>query len=368
MEKEPKRPDKKQLSVLKSKLLDKYFNNTCSPDELDLLFSWLLDNSDQAEKQRILEVQWKKAVSIANKETRPQMQQRLDKIHHKINLANTNYTTEQSKNKKVRYINWQKIVYRAAAVILLPVLTLFIYINYFQESANLISLNHKAVINEIVSPVGSRTSLELADGTKVWLNHGSKLLYPQNFEGKNRTVTLVGEGYFDVAHNPKKPFIVKTDRINVTALGTRFNVKAYSDDKTVSATLKSGKIEVKSSKNKITMKPNQHLKLGLNNEKFKVQNVDPEKYISWKDGKLIFEDDNIENIVKRLSRWYDVDIEIIDPEIKDLTYTATFIDEPLFQILEMLAVVTPIKYEIPRRNKLPDGTYSKRIIKIYAKN
>ena len=368
MKSEPKRLNKNQSSTLKSKLLDKYFNNTCTSDEVDTLFIWLLENSEQTEKKRILKDQWRKAVSLAKLENQSEMQQRLDSIHHKINLANTESYLKKKNDSKTRPLSWKRMLYRAAVVILLPILTLFVYINYFQDSGNIFSMNQEPVMNEIVSPVGSRISLELSDGTKVWLNHGSKLLYPQKFVGNKRTVKLIGEGYFEVTHNPQKPFTVETNEINVTALGTQFNVKAYPNDKSVSATLASGKIEVQSSNNKVELKPNQHLELCYNSKKVKVINVNPEKYISWKDGRLVFKEDNFQNIANRLSRWYNVDIKIIDPEVKKLTYTATFIDEPLYQILEMLAVVTPIRYEILVRNKLPDGTYSKRIIKVYTKN
>lgn len=368
MKPELEKPNNNQSFTSKSKLLDKYFKNICTSEEVDTLFSWLLENSNKEEKEHILRNQWEKAVSSANPGDQSEMQQRLDSIHHKINLAETENRPTKKNDGKIIHFNWKQILYRAAVIILLPALTLFVYINYFQDSQPFLAQNQKPVMNEIISPVGSRISLELSDGTKVWLNHGSKLLYPQKFTEKKRTVTLIGEGYFDVAHNPQKPFIVETNEINVTALGTKFNVKAYPNDKTVSATLKSGKIEVQSPKGKIALKPNQHLELGYNSNKFEVINVDPEKYISWKDGRLVFKDDDFQSIADRLSRWYNVDIKIIDPEVKKLTYTATFIDEPLYQILEMLAAVTPIKYQISERNKLPDGTYSRRIIRVYSKN
>jgi len=352
--------------VMRSRLLEKYYRNNCSEEEVEILLWWLLKEFDDPGTKLVLQDFWDNPPPD-NKADHTSAQQRLDKIHHKINLAFPGFHYEWKSGKKVRPLNWRQIAFRVAVILLLPVLTLFIYINYFQYSGTMLALNRKPVMNEIVSPVGSRISLELSDGTKVWLNHGSKLEYPQKFTGTSRTVKLVGEGYFEVAHNLHQPFTVETDDISVVALGTKFNVKAYPDDKTCSTTLESGKIEVKTSKGKLEMKPNQHLEFGYDTKKIDLQNVNPEKYIAWKDGKLVFKDDNFQNIAARLSRWYNVDIEILDPEVKELTYTATFIDEPLYQILEMLSVVTPISYQISKRHKLPDGTYSKRIIQVYLK-
>ena len=156
-----------------------------------------------------------------------------------------------------------------------------------------------------------------------------------------------------------------TESLNVIALGTIFNVNAYSNNKVMKTTLVSGKVVLKDDlNNSHKLKPGQQILWNKKKSTALIKSIDTEKYISWKDGKLIFQDDSFQNIAKRLERWYNVDIEIDNPKTNELTYTATFIDEPLYQILEMLEIVSPIKFENLERTKLKDGTYSKKKIKV----
>ena len=142
-------------------------------------------------------------------------------------------------------------------------------------------------------------------------------------------VVLSGEGYFKVAHNPKHPFVVQTKNLNVTALGTEFNVFAYPDEETTSATLVEGKVRVekitKSGYVKVLgeMDPGQHVCYNIESNKVKGSKGDIEKFVSWREGKLIFENDPIDVIAKRLSRWYNVEIVFADEEVKKYTYKET---------------------------------------------
>jgi ferric-dicitrate binding protein FerR (iron transport regulator) len=156
-------------------------------------------------------------------------------------------------------------------------------------------------------------------------------------------------------------------------LGTEFNVFAYPDEEVVEATLVEGKVAIE----KITktgyakvlgeMVPGQHVSYDIESNKISGDTGNIDKYISWREGKLIFRKDPIGTVAKRLSRWYNVDIVFADEEVKSYTYTATFVDETLIQILELMEIAAPIKYEVSQRKKLADGTFSKRRITIGLK-
>ena len=225
---------------------------------------------------------------------------------------------------------------------------------------------------EIVAPVGSRTVVHLSDGSEIHLNFGSKLKYPQKFVGDTREVILSGEGYFNVAHNPEKPFIVKTANLNIKALGTKFNVFAYPGDEVIATTLVEGKVVIEKAtsdgKEKLigAMVPGQHVSYNINSGKIHSENGKVEKYIAWKDGMLVFDNEPIDQVAQRLSRMFNVEIQV-DDKLDKYKYTVTFVDEPLFQILDLLTVATPINYRALPRKKNPDGTFSKQKIIIERK-
>ena len=344
-------------------ILNKFFYNRCHPNEVDEVFSWI-HQTDEPTCKLVFKEYWNK-INADIKLDDPLTQKRLDQIHHRINI-------QQSKNRysgKIRSFPSKKaytirLISRVAVTLLIPVITLFLYTHFFQSDfiAN----------NEVISPPGARTSLMLPDGTKVWLNHGSKMIYPQQFVGKIRKVSLTGEGYFEVTHNPAKPFIVEAEGMQVEAVGTRFNVRAYDDGSDFEATLEKGKIVVqrKACRNKsalLSMKPGQHLALNLADGKYLLKFENPEKYVAWKEGKLIFDNDHLDKVAEQLSQWYNVEIELKDAGLRQLTYKATFVNESLAQILDMMQVVMPIVCVNVQREKASDGTFRKKKIFIYLK-
>jgi transmembrane sensor len=255
---------------------------------------------------------------------------------------------------------------KVAAVLFLPLLiTSAAYFWYTRPFSN-----NAEFSNEIDVSFGTVIHFVLADGTNVWLNSGSHFKYPAQFTGTARNVYLEGEAYFEVAEN-RKPFIVQTSQMEIVAKGTSFNVLAYPDDNRIMTTLVEGKIllyEVKPDSRPVfltELKPNEravYLLSGKN--ELSVSLTDAEKNTSWKEGKLIFHDDPFEEIVRKLNRWYNTDIKLMDPELKSYRYTATFTDETLIQVLELLKNSAPIKYTYSQRNKNHDGTFEKRVVEI----
>jgi ferric-dicitrate binding protein FerR (iron transport regulator) len=197
------------------------------------------------------------------------------------------------------------------------------------------------------------------------LNHNSSLRYPSAFTEKSRTVELKGEGFFDVIHNSGSPFIVSAGGIQVIAHGTKFNVMAYPDENKVEATLITGSVELMKSlpDKKIAtlykMNPDDHTVFYKDNNETVTTPFSDERYFSWKEGKLIFTAEPMGEVVKKLSRWFNVDIQIKDPELYDITLTATFVHETLHQVMGLLTIVSPVNFYITDRKMNADGTFSK---------
>jgi ferric-dicitrate binding protein FerR (iron transport regulator) len=240
------------------------------------------------------------------------------------------------------------------------------------------SLSGKYFIAE--APRGSRSVISLPDGSSVWLNSGTKLTYPADFGDKAREVTLEGEAFFSVAKNRNIPFRVTTSDIVVTALGTSFNVKAYSEEAVVEATLETGEVRIdqlhqskNSTVSSVFLKPNQKAlfikstkTLSLNEEKEarpakrieKVENIipglikvdslfDTRLATSWKDSRWIFRSEKLQNLAPILERRYDVTISFRDSVLCNYRFTGTLKEETLEQVMTALCIATPtMKYEI----------------------
>lgn len=174
--------------------------------------------------------------------------------------------------------------------------------------------------NTISIPRGGQYQLILADGTKVWLNAASSLRFPTAFPGKERTIELTGEAYFEVAKDATKPFNVKTATQNIQVLGTHFNVNAYADEPSVKTTLLEGSVKVNTGDKNVVIKPGQQAVLN-NSGTFEVKNdVDTQLITAWKDGMFQFEDADIQAIMRQVSRWYNVDVEF-KGAISNATYS-----------------------------------------------
>jgi len=287
-------------------------------------------------------------------------------------------STENSLQKVLKSINkqndgislwhfWQKI----AAVLIIPLIIATIVQSIGIRST---VTDSNPAYHTAVSTAGTYSMLELPDGSKVWLNAGSSLRYPDRFEKNSRTVDLVGEAYFEVHSDVSSPFLVSTPSFVVKATGTHFNVSAYKNYPTPSVTLAEGKVSIfktcaENPDNLIaTLKPQQHMKYVIAEGKFTISNEDTYKYIAWKDGKLVFRNDMLTDVVRRIGLQYNVDFVIVDDKIKHYRYRATFENEPLNELLRLLKLSSPIDYREINPKPLPDGTFSRRKIILSAIN
>ncbi|BDF52603.1 MULTISPECIES: FecR family protein [Butyricimonas] len=196
-------------------------------------------------------------------------------------------------------------------------------LNYVGAKIQGKEIGEEIVYNTMQIPVGGFYQLKLADGTKVWLNSLTQLRFPVTFAGEERKVYLTGEAYFEVARDSVHPFIVATDEgMEVKVYGTEFNVDTYRKG-TVKTTLVNGKvgIRVSATGEEVRLSPNQMALFTKATQSIQVENVDPYGAVAWKDGKFVFEDEPMEEIMERLSRWYDVKVFYANERIKKHTFT-----------------------------------------------
>jgi transmembrane sensor len=346
-------------------LFIKYLQGSCTEVEFEQILSWIKEGSLTTSEKGMIQEVWNEFEPDAGPAERIKYNRVLDKIHHQINInQNSKPFIIQKFPARYRILS---IITRAAAILLIPVLTILLYTTFSGKDQFAKNTNEL----EVEAPAGSKMKFELGDGTKVWLNHGSKLKYPYRFEGKNRKVFLTGEAYFEVAHNKDVPFIVGTNRIEVKATGTAFNVSAYPEDNIIETTLVEGRVILygaNSSSEIKVLSPNESLKFNSQKNNYTVETGNTAKNTFWKDGLLVFRNDPLEDVAKKLARWYNVDVEITNEKIKKFTYTATFTDETLAQVLKLMTIPTPVSYKLTEIKKLPDGSFSKQKVIIGPKN
>ena len=201
--------------------------------------------------------------------------------------------------------------------------------------------------NTLITPKSRVFNVILADGSKVWLNASSAIKYPTQFNSQERKVYLTGEAFFEVTKDPEKPFIVSTSEMDIEVLGTSFNVMAYPEDELVEATLVEGEVKVKTMNSQLIIEPGTQAQLNRKSNKIEEKFVDTELFTSWKDGKYIYDYENIEVVMRKLSRWYAVEIFYIDNEVRNLHFSGTLYNyNNIEQTLYIIELATNIKFEI----------------------
>ncbi|WP_187376891.1 MULTISPECIES: FecR family protein [Butyricimonas] len=202
----------------------------------------------------------------------------------------------------------------------------------------------KAKIHTLQIPRGGEYTLCLSDGTKITLNANSKIQYPDRFTGRERWVELEGEAYFEVAKDSGHPFVVRSRGAEVRVLGTSFNVKSYRGE-AQQTTLVEGAVEVANEQRKVRLMPGEQAVWEGND--FRVREVNTASYTAWTKQRLVFDNEPLEGVLKILQRWYDVEICIENPSLKEVRFTA---DLPRYEhikkILDLLEMTTDVKFEL----------------------
>jgi ferric-dicitrate binding protein FerR (iron transport regulator) len=344
-----------------SNVVRRYFEGIEREGDKDLIVQWFSDiqyEKDLGKKYRLLwdELNENEEIEKCNGSVI------LGRIFHQ--MKRDEYRELPKKRGLVRVLN---VVSRIAAVLFIPLV-----IWLWTTKSNNYSVASEQAYSEVFSPLGTRTMFYLPDGSSGWLNGGSYLRFPVEFTGKTRDVELRGEGYFDVKTNKKQPFVVKGKRTETTAYGTSFNIQAYPEDPEIRITLINGNIKITERNNRKTValptiKPGQMFTYVQDTRSLQIEKVNTDLITAWKDGKLTFRDENFVEIVKRINRWYNVDIRIKDEVLKSYNYQATFQDETLDEVLKLLQYSSPLRYVDLGRERRVDGTFEKRKIELYYK-
>lgn len=253
-----------------------------------------------------------------------------------------------------------------AAVLLLPFIISTGILSYlYWEQFNKVG---KISYMEASSAPGIVTKVKLPDNSLVWLNAGSTLRYPSRFIEKERVVHLHGEGYFQVRSDKKHPFYVAINNdIRVKAYGTKFNVNAYDEDLFVETVLESGNVDLIIATRTILLKPNDQAIYNKSEKKVSIRPVNIEEETAWKDGKLIFRNVSLDEVLKQLSRRYNLDIVLHKESKKDYKFRATFKTENITQIMNYLRLAAPIQWSFVDTEQQSDYTYPKQKIEVWLK-
>lgn len=310
------------------KLFKKYIAGACNPEEYSKVVDFINQRGNDHGLDDFLKKYWNGISMNTSEVQNPAL---LDRIHHHIAIT---------ENKAAqRKLTIYKISLQIAAVLLVGLVLASVW-NYENSKYH----TNSAITQNISTPYASRTSFDLPDGSKVWLNAGSTISFPANFDNKSRLVKLEGEAYFDVKKD-EIPFLVQTLEFTVNVVGTAFNVMAYKDELAL-VTLERGKVELqKEGKILGILNPGQQAHFIDESDKIAIETVDPEIFTSWKEGRLIFKAEPLVYVVKRLERWYNLKITIDDQSLNNLKVTGKIELESFSEVLDLLEFTLPIKYQ-----------------------
>jgi len=358
-------------------LIIRYLSGETSPSENAIISDWIKESEDNQSNFNTIRNIWLATSQINNGAT-----------DFKINSYNLNNIQNDTKSifdeenesnysPSTRPYTFIKIL-KVAAIILIT-LTIGALGNQYWVNKQQIAFNNRKI--NIETTLGSRAFTTLPDGSKVWLNAGSKLEYYLEFGKKTRIVKLIGEAFFDVKTDSSKPFIVKAGKLAIKAYGTAFNVKAYPEEKEITTTLVRGKVVIAGKDNAdkdfvINMKPNDNIAFfidksqkintlsklqRLNNRiqksapiiltelnAIKEAEIKTELYTSWKDDRWVIEKRDIKGLVNDFERRYNIKIQLESGDIKKYHFTGTLQNETIEQVLVILRHTIPLKYKIDK--------------------
>ena len=308
-------------------LIEKYFDGNITDAEIKELSDWIKND-------RHLQNWWEEEFSKSDAGINPVLR---DKLFARIKEQTQGKEETQGKenSRTIRMNPW-----KWAAAIVLPICIAF-FTYYLIDSSQTVGAPFIVKADK-----GDKATIELPDGTNVVLNSASQLSYLNNFGENVRRVQLNGEAYFKVAHDEKRAFIVQVGDLEVKVLGTSFNVSAYEDAKDVTVVLLEGKVGVYAQKMSHIMKPGDKIEYNKATHKITATQVHPSDYIEWTKGNIYFEKESLENIMKTLSRIYDVEIRFDSNKLPNEYFTGTIPGGGIQNALNILMLTSPFFYEM----------------------
>ncbi|GAB3649426.1 FecR domain-containing protein [Echinicola sediminis] len=269
----------------------------------------------------------------------------LEDMLNKVIAAEDGLGKPRSYSSQRPFGQWLKV----AAILVFSVMIALIAGEFLDVSMK--PVEEEIAWNVSENPRGRKSVLTLPDGTVVHLNYESKLQFPEHFEGDHRQVVLEGEAFFDVTHDPSKPFMVKAGDMETVVLGTSFNVRASKFSHETKVSLVEGKVKVRVPNNPDHfLSPGEQLKYDVRQEQIAIGPFDISRVTAWKEGVIIFEDTAFDEFVDRLSKWYGVDFQIYGSTPKDWKVNGRYKNEKLEDILIGLQFMYDVKYKIEGKN------------------
>ena len=306
-----------------------YLDNKCTEKELQTLIDCFTFSEQSGVLNANMKEHWE---NVQTNDEIPDLTGTLYKIHYTINSQE-----ERVGKKRILYY-----LTRVAAIFLIPLSIAFFFALQKNNSSN--------ILQTVSTPLASKTHFTLPDGSVVWLNSGSSVTFAKNFGSKQRELELNGEAFFDVKKG-EIPFVVDTKIAKVKVLGTAFNVMAYNNENPA-VTLERGKVFVSSaSGDSKVLTPGEQAIIDPLSNNITVQQVDTEIYSSWVRNQLIFRNETLSEVVKRLERWYNITIEIDDKFISDKKLTATIEYESITEVMDLLEITLSLKYEYNKNER-----------------
>ena len=312
-------------------LLAKFFSGNCSEEEKLQVTQWQKASAENEELFRETAELWKHS-KTEGKGFNPKVELALNKVNQKLGVEKSS-----SNHKVIRMVHYTR---RIAAVLLVGACVWVAYQVTHKKSGNFAPI-------EVVTLQGEKKEVTLPDGSHVWLNSSSKLRYAVKFEGNERKVALEGEAYFEVAKNPARPFIIDAGTSVTTVLGTAFNLRARTGEKTVAVTVAEGKVAFTGKE----MPAQDAVKLiagdlGILTLETKhlerVKNDDP-NFLAWKTGKLIFKNTALKQVVAKLTDFYGKNIRVDDISKAEIPFTSTFDHKPLQDVITIMEMSLGLK-------------------------
>ena len=338
-------------------LLSKKYSGEITLPEQRELFEYLKNNEDYDLVAKRIASFFEIQAKVDNEVCKDSQNLVLSNIHKNIEQGGS----IKSMSRRGNFRNWRMVLSLAASLIILIGAAIFF------TKKDLLQTTPQSSESVIVTKKGSKSNITLPDGTKVWMNDDTKLTYNKNFGEKTRDIFLEGEAFFDVIEDKNRPFIVHTKTIDVSVLGTEFNVRAYSNDKSTETTLLKGSIELNLKENhrKILLRPNEKIIVQNNRQRqqdthnlakqkpkplIEIVNIitDPHTEtipeIEWTKNRLVFSNETMEDLILKLERWYNIKIELKKEFSQDKKFNGSFENESIDDILESLKLFENFNY------------------------
>ncbi len=330
--------------------LIKILGKTCTPAEMDSLRAWLTSGRVDEDLERYISEDLEKLHENEDAHKDYDLDHLVSGILEKARTEERKKAAAEALEfaKKREGSSWNYIL-RIAAVFILIISSVFAYRFYIQETLST-GGSLKLITKE--NDRGRKSTIFLADGTVVYLNAESKITFPEKFSDTLRAVSLLGEAYFEVTKNKQKPFIVHAGDVNIAVLGTSFNINAYPDNEALKVSLKTGRVSVTATagkvKNKsIYLEPGESVSYLNRQKRFsEITTFDADLDLGWKDGKMVFKNADLNSIITRLERWYNVDFILENEPFFAWNYTGEFQDQSIRDVLESLSFSQRFDYTV----------------------